>query len=395
MTVVDERAKLERVVQILAEDERVEREALLSEAGLEIGRSDAGLRCPDVRDLADCHARIAAVGDDFEISDSGEGSGVWLRLRSSNRRKLKAGDQIWLGTQILIVRRRGDDWEVDHHGPDGRLCESHVVPATGLFIGRTSDLVLDANDGRLSRRHAQLVIDEEGLSLYDRSAHNGTYLKLVGSERLSDGDEFRLARNQFRFVLRAADVASDLPHTQTADGFEGPTEPEAVVPLDPAVDPTIIDPGMAAGASFEATRRPLGLGARLRRLAHRQDRSDEGEGEGAGETAKGSPENVLVVLDSPEGSISLEARAGQTILEVVKAAGLARGEPVDWECGDGGCGVCVLGVVEGADRLDPPDPELAEMKTIQITEQVVPDPRQYRLACMARVRGTVRLRRLT
>jgi ferredoxin len=34
------------------------------------------------------------------------------------------------------------------------------------------------------------------------------------------------------------------------------------------------------------------------------------------------------------------------------------------------------------------------MKTIQITEQVVPDPRRYRLACMARVRGTVRLRKL-
>ena len=54
----------------------------------------------------------------------------------------------------------------------------------------------------------------------------------------------------------------------------------------------------------------------------------------------------------------------------------------------------VRGVVEGADRMDPPDPASGEMKTIQITEQVVPDASKYRLACLARVRGPVRLRRL-
>ena len=106
-------------------------------------------------------------------------------------------------------------------------------------------------------------------------------------------------------------------------------------------------------------------------------------------------EQVLIVIDSDSGSLTLEAPVGATILEAVQASGAERGPQVDWECGDGECGVCVLGVVEGADRMDPPNPATGEMKTIQITEQVAPDPNRYRLACLARVRGAVRLRKLT
>lgn len=388
MTAAGDASSIERVLQILAEDGSVDRETVLTESGLDIGRSASGLRCPDERDLAECHARIVGKEGAFEIADSGEGSGVWLRVKSSDGRALRSGDRIWLGSQILIIRRKGDAWQVDHHGPDGRLQRSHPVPASGLFIGRGSDLVLDANDPLLSRRHAQLVLADGGLVLYDRGARNGTFLKLADPEPLSDGDEFRLARNQFRFVTRVIEELRD----RGTEVLEGPTEPEASVPIEPTVDATIVGSTRAVEIEQEQTHRPPGLGARLRRLARRsEERAEEDAG---AEAPTPQDEKILVVLESDAGSISLEARSGQTILEAVQAAGLERGQPVDWECGDGGCGVCVLGVIEGADRMDQPDAELAEMKTIQITEQVVPDPRRYRLACMARVRGTVRLRKL-
>ena len=106
-------------------------------------------------------------------------------------------------------------------------------------------------------------------------------------------------------------------------------------------------------------------------------------------------ERALLVIDSDDEPVMLEVETGKTVLEAVQEAGLERGTPIDWECLDGRCGVCVVGVIEGADRLDPPDRATGEMRTIQITEQVIPDPTQYRLACLARIRGTVRLRRIS
>ena len=55
------------------------------------------------------------------LSDAGEGSGVWLRLMGSDGRLLKSGDQIWLGAQILVIRRHDAQWEIRHHGSDGRF----------------------------------------------------------------------------------------------------------------------------------------------------------------------------------------------------------------------------------------------------------------------------------
>ena len=107
-----------------------------------------------------------------------------------------------------------------------------------------------------------------------------------------------------------------------------------------------------------------------------------------------SADLVEVVIDSEQGQFSLSVEPGLTILEAIRQAGFERGQPLDWECGDGGCGVCVVGIVEGAEAILPTDPDSDEMKTIQITEQVAPDPSRYRLACLARVRGNIRVRKL-
>jgi ferredoxin len=234
----------------------------------------------------------------------------------------------------------------------------------------------------------------------------------------------------------ASDAASDATFEEATvlnlpvDG-ESP-EAEPVAPLPPARQ----RPGQ--GEFQPSLPRPAsGLGARLRRLARRDatdgeerarpeatpDAADrtvavpiapaadpeeveapEARASAAEARAPSEPEpvetplasdRVPLVIDSAEGSVSLEVEPGCTVLEAVQQAGLERGRPVDWECGDGGCGVCIVGVVEGADRMDPPDPASGEMQTIQITEQVAPDPTRYRLACLARVRGAVRLRKLT
>lgn len=375
---------VERALQILSTTGATDREIPFSGRDIEIGREGSGIACPDDVEMANRQARVAVEGDGVRIHQLGEGSGIWLRVDGQRGRLLRSGDQIWLGSQILVVRLKDDAWQIRHHGPDGRLREVHALQGDGLFVGRASELALDLDDSRLSRRHAQLVLEGHDLRLYDRSAHNGTWCRVVRDELLSDGDEFRISTNRFRLVEREISMPDD---DSGGAGPKGRSE-----------------------APTQEPRRARGLAARLRRLgsARREESSADDASESRTEShdpsiaetrvetsSTESTGKALVVIDAGSESVSIEVEAGRTILEAVREAGLERGEPVDWECGDGGCGVCVLGVVEGADRLDPPDPSTGEMKTIQITEQVVPDPNKYRLACLARVRGTVRLRKLT
>ena len=472
------------VLTELAPDGSAERAATFGEAGesdgtLELGRSATGLAYPD-DDMADRQVRLVDSGTGVVLEDLAEGAGLWLRITGGQGRALMDGDQVWLGAQVLIFRRTGTEWLIRHHGPDGRLRETYPVPPSGLFLGRGSEWVLDAEDAQLSRRHAQVAFVDDALRYFDRGAQNGSFIRLRTPEVVAHGAEFRVATRRFRLEQRPVELEppepaspdpqedasaserdeprqeSTLPmgpssETLPDSGRESPFEeatvlslpvgdepPEAGPPAAPPPGRPLPESGLAGRDSAESARpRPaLGLGARLRRLGRpsaEPETNAPSEAPPASElgtlvvpiapssaTGSGSSpdaprtaadtqaprgaepveapaagERVPLVLDSPDGSVVLEVEPGVTVLEAVQQAGLARGRPVDWECGDGGCGVCIVGVVEGADRMDPPDPASGEMQTIQITEQVAPDPTRYRLACLARVRGAVRLRKLT
>ena len=410
------RASAGWVLEILDASGQVERRVEVATTSFEIGRTARGLAFAEDTAMADQEARLVVSEQGVEILDSGTGSGVWLRVRGSEGRVLAAGDHVWLGAQILAVERVGAGWQLRHHGADGRWVGTHLVPRSGLLIGRGADLVLDPADRRLSRRHAELVVEGEALRLFDRGANNGTYLRITRAVDLAPGSEFRLATHHFR-LGRRADPPDELreaplpgsragaPHglaarlrrigaaqEPTRNGG-APSEEGAAIASESLAEKPLPRAVQAFEEATVLASRPIEQGDDLvepqEALAAREEES------GRGPEFLGSEGRILMVVDSDAGSVPIEAVAGQTILEAVQAAGLERGAPIDWECSDGRCGVCIVGVVEGADRLDPPDPATGEMKTIQITEQVVPDPSRYRLACRARIRGSVRLRKMT
>lgn len=497
-------------LEVLSPDGRLERSVAIAEGRETIGRLGTALAFPDDAQMADEHATLEFTDGAARVVERGAGSGVWLRIRGVDGRLVEVGDQLWVGSQILVVAREQGRWQLRHHGPDGRRVAVHDVPGEGCFIGRSADLVLDPDDTRLSRRHAQVVVEEQGLRFYDRGAHNGSYLRLRAPTRLCDGDELRISTQRIRYAELAipAEVegetqggvsAGPVGEREVADsGDEERLRLGSVAHLDEsaggpaatgAPEEARVEPEAASRARSKESRPAWGLARRLRALAAEETTarvSDEGEpapasdeepapasdeepvsasdekparapeaptrsssvpaadrtesaapsqagpsqsdedtsraGGDASPTAievpapadPGSPAlveaaepgrtgseagaaagPVLIVIDAEEESFSVEGVAGQTVLEAVRDAGLERGQPIDWECNDGRCGVCVVGVVEGGDRMDPPGLDSEEMKTIQITEQVAPDPARYRLACLARVRGTVRLRKLT
>jgi ferredoxin len=67
-------------------------------------------------------------------------------------------------------------------------------------------------------------------------------------------------------------------------------------------------------------------------------------------------------------------------------------EPLGWECKVGLCGLCAVEIAEGADNFVPPDPGSPEMNTIENKAFLEPDPKKFRLTCVAKVKGPVKLR---
>ena len=82
--------------------------------------------------------------------------------------------------------------------------ETHVLDTMPCMMGRearTCNLVLQ--EPAVSRKHARLFLQDNGLFVEDVSEHNGTYVngtKLVplGQARLNDGDEISLGRAVIR-----------------------------------------------------------------------------------------------------------------------------------------------------------------------------------------------------
>lgn len=375
----------------------------------EIGRRDVDVVFPDDAAMADRHAVVSVEGDSIVVEDQGDGSGVWQRLVGPDGRLVCEGDQLWLGGQILVVESAEDGWRLAHHGADGGWRGRHPIPAEGAMIGRDSAIVLDTEDGQLSRRHAQVVPETHGLRVYDRGARNGTFLRLTGRAEMKEGDEFRAGSQRFR-VLPAPEPEALIQEAPMRLGLgarlralarrhetvPGPEKPVAVEEAEVA----------GADAPDEESAGPApGLVEEATVISAPPTTTEEAtvisappiDAEAALPTEEPVPESdgIAVVLEAAAGPITFEAQPGWTVLEAVRAADVDPGGSLDWECGDGGCGICVVGIVEGAAMLDPPDPASGEMKTIQITEQVAPDPMRYRLACLARVRGAVRLRKLS
>jgi pSer/pThr/pTyr-binding forkhead associated (FHA) protein len=167
----------------------------------EIGRKGRDIAEPDDEHLAEHHASLVWESGELYVADSGEGSGVWLRIDDSEGWPLDREDQIWVGAQILVAAKERDTWTLVHYGADGQMRETHAIDEGGISVGRGSDHELDPDEGLLSRRHAEFRVLDGNLRVFDRGARNGTFVKLTGSTVLKEGAEFRISTKGYRLVL--------------------------------------------------------------------------------------------------------------------------------------------------------------------------------------------------
>jgi len=81
------------------------------------------------------------------------------------------------------------------------------------LIGRDPGAVLCLDASSVSRRHAEIVVTEKGVSLRDLGSKNGTFrgeTRVSDEVTLSDGDEIRIGtvRVQFRAAARDSTVTA-------------------------------------------------------------------------------------------------------------------------------------------------------------------------------------------
>jgi hypothetical protein len=74
-----------------------------------------------------------------------------------------------------------------------------------LLIGRSSGCHIVLEDSMVSRRHAELIVTEDSLTVKDLGSVNGLYVnarRLEGSQRLKEGDTLQIGQHEF--IVRSA-----------------------------------------------------------------------------------------------------------------------------------------------------------------------------------------------
>jgi hypothetical protein len=107
--------------------------------------------------------------------------------------------------------------------------------AGSVLVGRSSSCHIVLEDGLVSRRHAQFIVDAKVASVEDFGSANGVYVngeRIVGQKALKDGDRVQIGKQDF--TLRSATkVVKDqaVPERFSAETLHGRTPPQVV--LDP------------------------------------------------------------------------------------------------------------------------------------------------------------------
>lgn len=124
-------------------------------------------------------------------------------------------------TQIMHERALGLPW-LEHFPNDGGQPQQTVLDDTPFVIGRSEDCDLSIDSNRISRRHVEILKDDDGYRLRDLGSTNGTLLngKPIEEARLCDGDLVVVADLELTFFAGRAADPQDMA-TQAFDCLAG------------------------------------------------------------------------------------------------------------------------------------------------------------------------------
>jgi pSer/pThr/pTyr-binding forkhead associated (FHA) protein len=93
-----------------------------------------------------------------------------------------------------------------------------------LLVGRSSGSHLVLEDSMVSRRHAELIVTDEAVTVKDLGSVNGLYVnsrRVEGSQRMKDGDTLQIGQREFvlrSFLRESVPISSDRQMAETLHG---------------------------------------------------------------------------------------------------------------------------------------------------------------------------------
>lgn len=324
-----------------------------------IGRVGTDVALENDTMLSERHASVTADERGFFLRDDGSVTGTFLQLKEGRKVEVKANDLLRVGHQFVEFAIDAGRASLIHYDATGREIARHPLPEKTIVLGREApDIVLDAQDKTLSRRHLAISVEKGTILVKDLKSVNGTFLQVRGAYPLQDGDEFRVGQQRFVFhdaaavapkrpesgVVVAPPVAPPAAAPMPATAAAPPPAPKAATPL-----PTPKAPAPAKVATAVPEAKPA---------------------------AAGGPSVSF------KGAGKFPAKPGETICEIAEENGI----DIVAECHAGICGSDPVRILSGMENvLNPVNAQ--EKETLEDICSLEPGP--CRLACMVKVKGAV------
>ena len=336
-----------RLVRMTAGDVEEDEYTILPGARISIGQGEADVILPGDGQGTQKHATLEEKKGTFILHDEGSSSGVFIRLSSKRLRKLPQGALLQLGRQFLMFGKDQKSHVMAQYDRAGKLKQKYKLAEGTIIAGRDApDIILDAQDMSLSRRHVIISIKEGELYAKDAASTNRTYLRVKEPVTLEEDELFRVGSNFFKI---SQDTAPPRKHTV----FIVPTDSQ--------------DTSSNGNAPSE---HPEEMPARVEQVDAQAIAPTSGE---PAVTFQGHDDALLMTTSD-------------SILDIA----IDNDIPLKYECQSGSCGLDPIRIISGGEYLNEVDDEGEAWTLDEICQLSAGNgPGACRLACMTKVTGPV------
>ena len=182
----------------------------ITEKAFSIGSDKQNNLTIDDTSIANQHAKIVFRGDVYFLKDLNSEHGTFINGQRITQKMINCGDTLSIGqVQLQVVDplfepQKGDPnyWSLiaDSSWLSGQEFPIHEHVGTTILVGRGTHCDIVFPGTHLSRSHAEIIVNQEFLTIKDLNSANGTFVndKKIAQANVYPGDKIRFDVYSFR-----------------------------------------------------------------------------------------------------------------------------------------------------------------------------------------------------